>query len=111
MSVTGRESSIENWTPTDKEFAVQPGVGETAEVASLFYPHWKASINGQPVAVSPTESGLISIEIPPELSRVDLKFEEPPKVKAAFYISGLAWLTTIILFVVGFASGRRREIN
>jgi hypothetical protein len=111
IALTGRENSIVEWTPTEKEFVVRAGVGEKAEVAALYYPHWKASINGQPVPVSPTESGLISIEIPTELSRVDLKFEEPLKIKAAFWISGLAWLTVIILFIVGLALGGRREVN
>jgi len=111
ISLSGRENSIVEWTPSEKEFVVQPGVGETAAVAALYYPHWTASINGRPVPVSPTETGLITIEIPPELSQVDLKFEEPLKIKAAFGISGLAWLTTVILVIIGLASGRRKEIN
>ncbi len=93
--IENRMVNVNNWASTQRTFSISAGEAGQATVATLYYPHWKATVNGQPVEVSPTENGLISFPALAEKAEVRLYFEEPQRVKFAFYISGLAW---IILF-------------
>ncbi len=90
--IENRTIDLGNWTATERTFKISAGENGLVTVATAYYPHWKATVNGQSAEVSPTHSGLISLSIPAEESNVRLYFQEPPRVYAAFYISGGAWI-------------------
>jgi hypothetical protein len=71
---------------------VEAGDSGVLTVPIFYYPHWKATVNGTPVAVSPNENGVISIPLPAEAATVRLYFEEPGRNIAATWISLITWL-------------------
>jgi len=97
VSAQDRSVAVDTWSATEKQFAIGSGGETVARVATLYYPHWTAEVNGTPTAVSPTENGLISLHVPAETVQVTLRFEEPAVVKAAFWVSGVLWFLTLIL--------------
>ncbi len=101
--IGNRKTDIKIWVATERTFDIGAGEAGQATVATLYYPHWKATVNGQPVEVSPTENGLISFPAPAEKAEVRLYFQEPQRVQIAFYLSGLAWIIILGFFVVKVA--------
>jgi hypothetical protein len=108
VTAGNRTAQIEKWTATEKKFDLAAGDAATGELAVLYYPHWKAKLNGQPAAVSSSENGLISLPFPADHVDVELTFEEPWFIVAAFWTSGLAWLAVAVLLVLSGVRFRRR---
>ncbi len=72
-----RTVQIDTWTPTRKIFTISPGRSSTAELATFYYPRWKARVNGIEVPTMPTADGKLSIaDLPPEAVRAEVTFEE-----------------------------------
>ncbi|MEK7723250.1 MAG: 6-pyruvoyl-tetrahydropterin synthase-related protein [Acidobacteriota bacterium] len=94
-----RPFEIKTWAATERVFSINEGNAGQATIATMYYPHWKAMVNGQNVSVTPSENGLISFPVSTEKSEVQLFFQEPPLVIFAFYISGLAWLIILGLLL------------
>lgn len=92
-----RPFSIENWSATDRSLIVQPGSAGQAQFATMYYPHWQVTVNGQNVEVTPSEYGMISFPVPEQESQVRVYFQEPGIVLAAYYLSGFAFITFFIL--------------
>ncbi|MEK7723251.1 MAG: 6-pyruvoyl-tetrahydropterin synthase-related protein [Acidobacteriota bacterium] len=93
-----RKFEIKKWSATERIFTVNEGESTQILVATLYYPHWKATVNGNPVEITPNEGGLISIPLSNEKSEVHIFFQEPLHVMRAFYISGFAWIIFLVLF-------------
>ena len=90
--VADREVNITDWQSTDRDFIVESGIETNARIATLFYPHWRATVNNQLVEVKPASDGAIFIPIPAEKSIVKIWFQEPFYIILAKYISILTWL-------------------
>jgi hypothetical protein len=87
-----RQVEISAWRPTERVFTVAEGDAVGVRVATLFYPHWKASVNGVLTAPQISSDGVIIIEVPNEESHVNIWFEEPAHIKRALYVSAAVWL-------------------
>ncbi len=97
--IANRTVETEKWQPTERVFQINEGEAGTFYVETFYYPHWKATVNGQDVEVSPNENGLISLPVPTEKSEVKIYFQEPHFVITAFYTSGVAWII-ILSFLI-----------
>ena len=93
-----RAASISEWKPEQRNFTVEAGTPENARIATFYYPHWKAEVNGNPVAVEQDENGAMLIPLPAEKSGVRLYFQEPLKIKIASLISIFSWLFILASF-------------
>lgn len=87
-----REVTIADWKPEQRNFTIEAGTPVNARIATFYYPHWKAEINGKNVTVERDENGAMLIPLPAEKSIVNLHFQEPPIIKTATIISLAAWL-------------------
>ena len=87
-----RKVEIETWDPLFRAVSVGPGEATDLRIATFYYPHWKAYINSQAVAVGKDENGVLLIPIAANGSRVELVFEEPTPLTAAVYLSILSWI-------------------
>ncbi|HRH42188.1 MAG TPA: 6-pyruvoyl-tetrahydropterin synthase-related protein [Pyrinomonadaceae bacterium] len=116
VTLNNRNVSITEWSPTERTFTINEGEAGQAKIAIMYYPHWKATVNGQSVEVAPNETGMISFPIPSEMSNVRLSFQEPQKVIASFYVSGLSWIIVLgfLFFYLLLGNKNRlgiRELN
>lgn len=108
--VNDRNFEVTNWKATDRTFTVEAGEAGQGFFATLYYPHWKVTVNGTPVEVTPSEFGMISFNVPAEKSDVHVYFEEPSHVVMAYYFSGFAWLFLLaLLFLYSFKNLRLQK--
>jgi hypothetical protein len=105
-----RSFEIKNWSPLERVFTINEGEAGHMQISTMYYPHWKATVNGQSVTVSPSEIGLVSFPITEEKSEVRLYFQEPSHVINAFYISGAAWIIFLIL-LISYTRKSTRQIS
>lgn len=97
--VNGRTFEVKTWAANERIFTVNDGDAGDAAVATLYYPHWKAEINGQPTEVVSGATGLITFPIPAEKSEIRLYFQEPSQVTTFQYVSFFAWLAVFTLLL------------
>jgi len=109
VSAGDRAVYIHDWDPEFRSFIVAPGPTEFARVATFYYPHWTAFLNGQKVQVSADSNGVILIPLISSEAKVELRFIEPWYVSLAVYISGLVWL--ILAGILITRSARNREMR
>lgn len=107
VAAPGGEVKIQKWDPEERTFRVSGGEPLEARIATLYYPHWKADIDGRPVRIEESEEGVIRIPVPEGDSRVRLWFEEPAYIRAAEWTSAITGLL-LIAFLVG-SMIRRKE--
>lgn len=95
-----RESAITDWKPEQRTFTVEAGTPVDARIATFYYPHWKAEVNGVAVPVRQDAQGVIIIPLPSEKANVNLYFQEPPLNKIASVISITVWLFLLTAFLL-----------
>jgi hypothetical protein len=88
----GRKIEIQRWQATEKILTVEEGNKDDVRIATLFYPHWKTSVNGNLTPPQISEDGVILVSVPAEKSEVKIWFEEPSKIVAAKYLSLFTWI-------------------
>jgi uncharacterized membrane protein len=96
--VNERPVKIAKWSSVERIFTIDPGETGQVTVATLYYPHWKVSINGHAMEVLPDENGFISFVTPKEKSHITLFFEEPFISQTALKISIISW-AIVLLFL------------
>ena len=104
--VAERQTNISTWQPTERVFSVEAGNATEARIATLYYPHWQATVNNQPVKLKAADDGAISIALPPERAIIRIWFEEPLQIKTTLYISISMWILFGLTFL--FANARYR---
>jgi hypothetical protein len=109
ISAGDRDVTILTWTPTEKVFDIESGDAQPVSLAALYYPYWTAAINEHPTDVSPTTSGLISVQVPAEAAHIRLEFEDPMSVRLAYWTSGVMWLAVFIFIPFQFVFRRRKR--
>jgi len=102
-----RETQINKWTATEKEFQIAEGSQNSARVAVFYHPNWHATVNNEPVEISADENGALLIPVENKKAAVKLNFVEPAAVKAGQKISALVWLAFI--FLIG--AGARKKLS
>lgn len=91
-----RSIEITSWDNLNREFTVAEGEPQKLQVATFYYPYWKAKINGQKTEVLMDENGAILIDIPDEKSEIQIYFEEPFMINFSLRISLISWLLLMI---------------
>lgn len=101
ISIGERKTRIIVWEAEKRIFEVSAGNDATARIATFYYPHWKAIVNGNRVEIGKDENGAILIPVGSEESTVELYFQEPLTVRAASILSLLTWLilSSILVFL------------
>src|SRR5688572_7363974 len=94
----GREVSIRQWNGPNREAVVSEGEPGTARFAILYYPHWKATVNGEPVQIRSID-GAVSVDLPPTNSVISLAFTEPLYSLASRYVSLFAWASVFFICI------------
>ena len=94
-----RNTNIISWQRLDKTVKIDPGTSTVVRFAVLYYPHWKATINGNHVEVLKTEEGVISLPISEVETTIKLNFIEPQNIQIVTLISKLSWLLLSILAI------------
>ena len=74
-------------------------------VSEVFYPGWKATVNGQPAEIRKTDGALRGIVVPGGFSHVVMEYSP-----ASFYTGiGLSLLTTACVMIAWILLWRRRR--
>lgn len=87
-----RQAVVTDWQPEERSFTVEAGTATAARIATFYYPHWQATVNGAAVEVGKDANGAILIPLPAEKATVKLVFQDPPTIRAASFVSLAAWL-------------------
>ena len=91
VAADARIIDIQNWGLTKRAFSIGEGTAQPVTIATFYYPHWHATVNGVSVPVERTDDGRISVPVPSGAAHVELRFEEPPAVRVAYTVSIAAW--------------------
>ncbi len=94
---------FERPAPDRMDFKLSAGDGGWLVVSEAWYPGWKATVNGEDVAVSPANHALMALPVPSGEAVVRL-FYEPTSVRVGALLSALA-----TLFALGHLVHRRRR--
>jgi hypothetical protein len=103
VRVENRSAQVTDWQPTQREIMFSAGNPTDARIATFYYPHWKATVNGQLTELRLADDGTMLVPLPPEQANVKIWFQEPLQVRLASYLSLFMWLVFGIagLFFVG----------
>jgi hypothetical protein len=69
-----RTTEIGSWADEARSFSVGPGSPGDVQIATFWYPYWKATINGEAVDTRPDQYGAMLVSLPAERSNVTLEF-------------------------------------
>ena len=97
VTASARQITISEWKAELREFAVEKGLATHARIATFYYPHWQASINGKQVKIESAADGAILIPLPAEKSQVSLTFAEPAFLKISQILSLLSWAFWLLI--------------
>ncbi len=97
VSAGERAVSINQWNYQAHSFSVAAGESLTVEIGILYYPHWRAKINGAEAQISASNDGAIILDLPAEESQVELYFAEPEYSLISRKISVFGWLIVLVL--------------
>jgi hypothetical protein len=104
-----RTVTVTAWSRQDRQFSVTPGTETFAEIHTFYYPHWKATAGDEILPTSPDKDGVLRVALPKKAATVDLKFQEPKRVQAAIFVSGVSWLFLIIFAAPFNRHTKKRE--
>ena len=108
---TPRATKIIEWESAERVFRVESGRAGTVRISTLFYPHWKASVNDVPSKLILNGDGTMGVSLGSDPSLVRVWFEEPWFINRAFLLSVSVWifflLSGIFLGIVGLRKGFR----
>jgi hypothetical protein len=95
-----RTAHVINWNDTKRAFAVDAGSAGDARVATFYYPHWKATANGQTLPTSAAADGALLVSLPAAAVTVELEFREPLRTTIANLISIISWtlMGSVLIF-------------
>jgi uncharacterized membrane protein YfhO len=101
-----RVVEINSWMPETRSFHSSSGNAGEARIQTFFYPHWKATANGQNLATRADDQGLLLVAIPPQAATVQLEFREPGRTRVARAMS-IAGIVLIGLLVAPISVKKR----
>ena len=112
VTADARGTEIKTWDRDRRSFEIGPGSATNARIATFFYPHWRARINGQQADLSHDENGAIIIRLPAEHSSVELYFQEPPMNVIASWVSlGTLIIFAVVVLIMAVRNFRRRSFR
>ncbi|NNE99037.1 MAG: hypothetical protein HKN25_08465 [Pyrinomonadaceae bacterium] len=110
MVVPGRGVKILVQKPDETVFSVNAGRPVDARISTLYYPRWKAEVNGLPEEVRIGNDGATLVAIPAKSSTARIWFQEPWFIVRAGHLSIGIWLFFILGgFALAAANSRKQE--
>ncbi|HEX3142914.1 MAG TPA: 6-pyruvoyl-tetrahydropterin synthase-related protein [Pyrinomonadaceae bacterium] len=106
-----RAVHISQWNDTTRSFAVDAGAPGDARVATFYYPHWQASVNGRRLPTSSAKDGALLVSLPDQAVNVTLEFREPARTKIADGISIISWTLIAAILILGTFAAARHELT
>lgn len=94
-----RQVAIDSWGPEHRVFQIGEGRATAARVRTFFYPHWLATAEGQPLAVTHDKDGAVVILLPGRQVTISMDFREPARVRSARMLTFAGWIMIGLLFV------------
>jgi len=101
-----RVVELKSWLPENRSFRAGSGNASEARIRTFFYPHWRATANGQDLTTRADDQGLLVVALPPQAATVQIEFHEPTRTRVARAIS-IAGIV-LIGFLVAPISLRKR---
>ena len=92
VAVNDRSAQIVAWKQGEREIIFSEGIPAVARIATFYYPHWQATVNGQPTKLGLDENGVILLPLPTGTANVHIWFQEPDSTLIFSYISLCSWL-------------------
>lgn len=97
----GASHTILEVTAHRQRYAITLPAPATISINLLYFPGWRATVNGSPVEIWPQEgTGLITVDLPAGENILDLTFGPTPLRRAMGLISTAAWIGLGILVVM-----------
>jgi len=109
IEAPSRQLHVIQWTDRKRVFEVAAGPAAEARVATFYYPHWVAEVDGQALSIRPASDGTLLIALPPQKVVVNLEFREPARTKLSAMISIISWTLVGSLLIFGSFSRKRRD--
>ena len=111
--VTADRRSVEiiTWENTQRRFVIGEGESEKIRLATFYYPHWRASVNGLGVDVGKDENGAITLPIARERGEVELRFVESLSNTLASWLAVVTWILLLGSLAVRFDPLRRKILD
>ncbi len=95
----GRQVLRVSRAPNSREFTIADGEPTELRVATFFYPHWKATVNGTSVDANIGNDGTIVVPLPSREVALSLTFQEPWLNRMLGRVSAAA-LGIVIIFLL-----------
>lgn len=96
---SGRDVQVIDWSGNQRTFQVEAENQTEVRLKTFYYPHWKATADGERLATNPAEDGALLISVPPGAATIKVEFVEP----ASSYMAGA--VSFIGLLVITLALG------
>jgi uncharacterized membrane protein len=109
VEASDRNVQVVGWSASRREFKVEAGDVTEARLRTFYYPHWKATADGKPLATRPAEDGALLVSIPPTATTVRVDFVEPGTTYLAGTLSILGLLGTALSLALDLRK-RNKEI-
>ncbi len=81
--------------------------GGRVVLRDTYYPGWRATVDGRPVPIAPTDVAFRSIPVPAGRHHVEFRYA-PSSVRRGLVLSGLAWAGILVLAAWAIAGRRLR---
>ncbi|HEV2827506.1 MAG TPA: 6-pyruvoyl-tetrahydropterin synthase-related protein [Pyrinomonadaceae bacterium] len=98
VEVPGRDVQVVEWSGRLREFKIEAGALTEARLRTFYYPYWKATAEGKPLATRPADDGALLVSIPPAATTVKVHFVEPTSAYVAGALSVLGLLAIALSF-------------
>lgn len=95
-----RNAEIVRWDNYRKEIKVFEGQPTNVRLAISYYPHWKATVNGENTEVLKTDDGAILVPVSENESVIEIKFVEPFLIRFFQVISAVTWLGFLLALLL-----------
>ncbi|MCB0105699.1 MAG: YfhO family protein [Caldilineaceae bacterium] len=76
-------------------------------LSEIWYPGWRATVNGEPVPILRTNGALRGIAVPAGTSQVEMEFS-PDSWRAGLLAAVAGWVLLIIIFIFEKTPKRQR---
>jgi hypothetical protein len=104
-----RAVHIAEWKDLSRTFEVESGRALEARIATFYYPHWIATVNGNALSTRPAADGALLISLPSERVTVNLRFREPLRAKLSGVVSIISWTLLASFLIFGAFARKRRD--
>jgi hypothetical protein len=103
LFVKGNDScrlQLQTFSPNKLDVHVNEAkIGDEMVIQQIFYPHWKAIVNGKPAVIAIEETGFMRVPLEAGKNYVTLSFE-PVLVKRMMLISAIVFALLLLLLIL-----------